>query len=264
MSTIGRILFNIFDPFEILYLAVAIATFSHTVWSAAFAFEGPPPPVGSTEYYHWQMSGILIAIAVDVGMLLTSRFLQSAKMLKQKVILAISFVVAALASFYTQLLYMGYHTPIIPMSEGVAEYWMPFLTQMIEARVILLPLALPVLATIYTIARIFRHQEKVVQQIQQQQVRGTVEILREAQNDHLKALMSAVRDAPRLLESGKNQVESGGYVVNLQDLTWYDPTRGKTLGPYKSVEILYATLAQARRKQREEIIQAALPSGIDE
>lgn len=148
---------DILDPFEILYLAVAIATFDHTTWTAAFAFEGAIPKE-DPQLSLWYLKGGLIAVAVDVGMLITSRYLGKATDRWNKVTLVSAFVVAAIASFYFQLGFILYHTPDYGLSAGVSQYWAEVMQPIIDARVFILPMLLPLLATIYTLARITNHQ----------------------------------------------------------------------------------------------------------
>lgn len=158
LNEIKIFLTRLFDPFELLYLSIAIATLDHTVWAGAFLFEGSMPV---SDNIVWKLKGLLIAIAVDLGMLLTSRFLQNSVSKFQTVVLTISFIIAAVTSFYFQMVYILFHTPVFKISEGVDKYWIDMLTPFLQARVILLPLALPVLATAYTVARIFTHKARV-------------------------------------------------------------------------------------------------------
>lgn len=149
------------DAFELLYIAISIATFSHTVWASSFAFEGPPPK-DPGEMVIWQFKGSLIAIAIDLGMLLSARFIAKSDKVNKSMVLA--FIVAACSSFYTQLLYIIYHTGSFPVGSGVDPYWNQALSPLVSARVVILPFLLPFLGIIYTVARTSREKEEATKE----------------------------------------------------------------------------------------------------
>lgn len=212
---------SLLHPFELLYLAIAIATFEHTAWAAAYMFEGPMPADGELS---WRLRGALIAIAVDVGMLMTSRFLLGA-VGRQRLVLTTGFIIAALTSFYFQVVYMAIHTPPITISPGVTESWAAILEKLIDARVLILPLALPVLATVYTLARLThpRHEAAVESKAERQ----TLEI-------------SRLEDPARVLEGPLKIGEDG--------LTFIDNSSGKSYGPYKSGSAMRSAMVQVLRR----------------
>jgi GIY-YIG catalytic domain len=136
--------------FEVLYLAVCIATFSHTAYACSLLFQGPKPDTGD---FNWYLEGALIAVAVDIGMLVTSRLLSGARTLAQGLSLMITFAITAALSFYAQIVYISLFTPTITISAGVSEDWRAFVEPILNARVLILPVALPALAIMFTIAR---------------------------------------------------------------------------------------------------------------
>jgi hypothetical protein len=201
---------SLLHPFELLYLAIAIATFQHTAWTAAYLFEGPQPE-GSTM---WIIQGALIAIAVDIGMLLTSRFLVGAHG-RQKLVLIVAFIIAAVTSFFFQLVYMAIHTPTVVVSVGVSEKWAGFLQSVIDSRVLLLPLALPVLATVYTLARLTHVKANVPEAVPQMS------------DDDPQLTVTVTRIDKNLLQLG-----DGRFLI--EGLTFTDTLTGVKRGPYKS------------------------------
>lgn len=215
---------HIIHPFEILYLAIAIATFEHTAWAAAYMFEGPMPEGGELQ---WRLRGALIAIAVDVGMLMTSRFLVGAQG-RQRIVLTMGFIIAALTSFYFQIMYMAIHTPVVTISEGVSSEWSSILRTLIDARVLILPLALPVLATVYTIARLSHVPPKVAAQ--------------QAAPAHEKQTLKITRpeDPTRLLEGAFRMDDSG--------LAFVDTRSGKQYGPYKTQRAMQSAMVQVIKR----------------
>lgn len=135
------------NPFEIIYVAISLATMQHTIWSSSFVFEGEYPKT-LIEQLHWIVLGLLIAITIDLGMFLSARYLRN----KFKISMFISFVIAALASFYMQLIYAAYHTGNFTFGEGVAQPIVALLQPFIEYRTIILPMILPLFAVVYTMS----------------------------------------------------------------------------------------------------------------
>lgn len=163
------------NAFEIVYLAISIATFNHTVWSAAFVFEGNPPEfitgtgvnvfndlIANYSYYGWFLSGALVAIAIDAGMLISARALAK----RWDWILGTAFAVGALASFFTQLLYSLHHTRQFNLGEGVSSYWNTALNPVVEARVVIIPLMLPIFALVYTAALITQKRAEIKEEME--------------------------------------------------------------------------------------------------
>lgn len=151
--------------FEVVYLAIALATFQHTMWAGATVFEGPMPEAfHSAEWWRWHFNGALLAIAIDIGMLVTARQLRESygKPLSWKLTMVSAFITAAIASFYTQILFSVHHTNTMTIGSGVSDYWNGYLDPIIQARVILVPLMLPLFAVIFTLASIITHTTEVV------------------------------------------------------------------------------------------------------
>jgi len=157
--------------FEILYLCVAIATFEHTAWASGTIFLGPP----GTEYFTvsdpiW-LRGAFVAIAIDVGLFLVSQ--QIVQYVREGSIrdrlfgvisLSLTFLIIDTMSFYAQLVFMFYHTPILEVSEGISVYWQETLQGVMDGAHVIFALALPVMALAYTLSRIFISHTEVVKQ----------------------------------------------------------------------------------------------------
>lgn len=237
------------DPFELLYLAISIATFSHTVWASSFAFEGPPPLEGSSEMTIWQIKGILIAIAIDLGMLLSARFIARAGKASPSMILA--FVVAAASSFYTQLLYILYHTTNFAIGSGVDPYWNSVLSPVVSARVVILPFLLPFLGIIYTVARVGR--EKKAQEAEAERERNKPVTVSDVLNNRVKisvpqpelqngsstpSLPSPEQDSLIVMDDGVEAAIKalGDAQVDLTKNRYYDPYWKAWSKPYDTKE----------------------------
>lgn len=242
------------DPFELLYLAVAIATLDHSTWAGAYLFEGNEPTTNSGL---WIFRGLLIAIAVDLGMLMTSRFLQSSKSRGQTVALIGAFAFAAITSAYLQTTYILIHTPNFVPSTGVVQYWQTNLMPYMDARVILLPFALPLLASIYTLARVTRHhqlekEESILDQAEAEFIA--------ARND-VERLVAVVKTAPMAIEPSKALVRLEDGWVDLNALTWAYQDRQR--GPYKSRGTMLMAMQQAARRLEEKALVPADEDVID-
>jgi len=151
--------------FELIYLAVAIATFEHTAWAFGSLFLGAP----STEYFTlsdpiW-LRGALVATAIDIGLFLIAKaMVQYSKQPTTNKFgylqFGIAFGVVAIISFYAQLLFAYYHTPSLEIASGVTEYWSRFLQPVIDSAPFVIAACLPLIATLFTFTRILLYQNK--------------------------------------------------------------------------------------------------------
>lgn len=149
--------------FEMVYLSIAITTFNHTSWAVSTVFEGPMPGWASSNnpFDGWWLTGRLMAVAIDVGMFIVARFLTEAHSRTQLLTLITAFALLAAASFYMQILYAVTHTQLLAYQPGVTSWWEAKIRPLTDARVILLPLMLPLFAIVYTAAMVqLRHEDK--------------------------------------------------------------------------------------------------------
>jgi len=133
MKTIKRHWLSVL--FFSLYGLVMFATLRHS--AAGFAsLEG-----GNLAW------GYLSALAIDAGMALSATGLRK----RRSGWLAVGLIVSAILSTYTQLLYSVEHAAVIPIAPGAM--WLGSAALMItNARVIILPSSLPILAIVYSFA----------------------------------------------------------------------------------------------------------------
>jgi len=141
--------------FEIVYIAISIATFQHTMWSSAITFEGLPPDDLAGRVF-WYFNGALIAVAIDIGMFVAAKAIAKTR----SPIMIIAFLLAATASMYTQLMFAITHAGIMTFSAGVTAVWQSRLNSLIDARIVIMPTMLPLFAVMYTIAGI--RQERII------------------------------------------------------------------------------------------------------
>lgn len=240
---------HILDPFELLYISIAIATFTHTQYTSALYFEGAPP-TDAAALNLWYFHGALIAIAIDIGMLLTSRFIASTTDRSEVSTLIAAFTVAALASFFTQLGYILIHTPVVTISEGVSPYWREALSKFIDARVVILPFLLPVMGTIYTVARIARTRRimRQTRELAEQEKK-----LKMVYNPTL--IVTRLADLVRILEEGQRprlpeEVLPSGEWVDWEGLKFYDIDNGVWRGAYPNRAVMLATMKNMADRRR--------------
>ena len=141
---VGRFLFRLWervsiDPlaslFFALYIIVAVATFRHSAIGFASLERGS---------ILW---GIVAALAIDVGMIVSASHLRQGFSFFP----ALGLFVAASTSVYTQILYSVMYAEQVEAASGAL--WMGnSATWIIEKRVIILPVLLPLLAVVYAFA----------------------------------------------------------------------------------------------------------------
>lgn len=219
------------NPFEWLYIAISIATFTHTSWGASMSFEGLPP-TGDDWLVHaqWAVAGYLIAIAIDVGMFMSARFVAKTRSWS----MAIAFLVAAVSSFYMQVLYIYHHSPAITNGAGVSPYWKESLVGLIDARVILLPLLLPVLAVVYTLSRMAAEDA-------------------EAMTTHEAEVEEA---ADKLAITKEDMLLLGDGSIDWDELKFFDSEVDRWYGPYKNEKTMRMALKSraTRKRNKKEIV----------
>jgi len=137
------------NAYEIIYIAISLATASHSLVASATIFEGNYPTTTLPQIF-WFVSGILIAATVDVGQFITAHALAKHKSLW----MLGAFVATALASAYFQLFYTSEHVDIFVWGSGVTTYWRSMLQPLIDARIVIVPSLLPVFSLIYVVANL--------------------------------------------------------------------------------------------------------------
>lgn len=152
------------DRFKIVYWVIAAATAQHTAWGAATTMQG----LQSEGAVWWWAQGLAFAIGIDFLMVMVATKVRSGA-ISQKYRLwrlaipinwyIVTFAAVALLSSYFQLLYAWKHIDTLHTGAGVASEWVARLQGIINARVVIAPLALPLIATLYTIGGLGRGGE---------------------------------------------------------------------------------------------------------
>lgn len=140
--------------FVAVYVVIAVATAHHTAWGAAMTMEGPSPSEVGVGLLVWWLKGLAFAAAVDVAMFALAGLIRNRQAGRAAVG---AFAFAAAISTYMQLLYAWTHMPALPASGGVPGDWQVRLQWLIDLRVLILPLALPVMSVWYTVAGLGGH-----------------------------------------------------------------------------------------------------------
>lgn len=151
-----RELFRI-DRFKAVYYVIAIATAQHTAWGAATSMQGSQP----ADAWGWWVQGLFFAIGIDLSMVMVATKIRNGgsggtilaiKRLRLSInFYMVAFAVVALFSTYFQLVYAWAHAEPLHTAGGIAPEWTERLQGLIDARIVIAPLALPLIATLYTI-----------------------------------------------------------------------------------------------------------------
>lgn len=206
--------YNESSLFELVYLFVSIATFIHTTWGSAFTFEGDPPQK-TLALAFWYLTGMLVAITVDVGMFLTARAMKH----NRSLVLVATFILAAFSSYFFQVLYTLHHADEFVWG-GVRYYWIARLQPLVDARVVIVPGFLPLFAILYTMAKIRVATEEKAQTTTIQGVQVSTYTL----NNGMKALITPEKT-----------------------YAWVCPDCNKTLGSYTTEAILKSVISNHKR-----------------
>lgn len=260
VSIIGRFFkwLNI-ELFEILYVAISVATFSHTQWAAAFAFEGTPP-TSQNELNIWYLKGALVAIAVDAGMFLSAKYIKT----RVSLTMVVAFIIAAIVSFYTQTLYIYYHTPSFPASAGVTQYWREALDPLVDARVFLIPFFLPFLGIIYTTAQIGHHVKETRKNNQDGQSESSLismmnqKVIIEKDAKDMGEERQATVYLPKVSEHNvPEEVLNFFSEVDFDNKTFIDPRDSRLRGPYRTPSLMIANMKTMYKKQQKKLAKGS-------
>jgi hypothetical protein len=188
--------------FYALYICVAVATFRHSAYGFA-SIEG-----GSIGW------GMLSALAIDLGMMLSATGLQRGRSRA----LVIGLAGAAIASTYTQWLYAITTAQAIPVAPGAI--WLGNLARtVIDARILLLPALLPALSVVYAFSA--KSQSAQVTQIDTladiaARIRGQTDAAGERARlmlDNLNGHQASNRELAKLLNISEGTVRKVGKEV---------------------------------------------------
>lgn len=158
-----------------VYFFIALATFKHTMWAGSTVFEGAYPVGNDTgAQFWWWVTGVLVAIGIDVGMMTAAHVLTKPKGRMKAFVFTLAFIIAAFASLMTQVMYSSSHTATFEFGPGVTPYWRSFLQPLIDARPVLMAAFLPLFAVVYTMARITVHENPVAIATGPDENQGTV------------------------------------------------------------------------------------------
>lgn len=134
------------DKFRLVYWVIAIVTAQHTAWGAATTMQGSQ----GEGTLVWWLQGLGFAIGIDFLMVMVATKIRGGTSHRHKWYL-LTFATVASISFYFQLLYTWEHSDVLNTGSGIAQAWITRLQGLVDARVIIAPLALPLVATLYTI-----------------------------------------------------------------------------------------------------------------
>lgn len=144
-------------------VATGFAAFVHSTWSLGTWFAGIQPAVDASfiesgmingawvaqtlHVLYWIIPAALIAFALDVGQIATSRDIQRGMRTRTKYA---TFMVFAVATYYLQWLYLAYHMPVMELSDGIRPDMLEFARLVRDASIWVIPMLLPLSTLLYT------------------------------------------------------------------------------------------------------------------
>lgn len=135
-------------------LATGIAALIHSTWSLGTLFAGEQPAIEDIttyiEWIHfagWLLPALLIAIALDVGQVVTSHEIRTSGLTWQR---ALTFFVFAFATYYLQWLYIIHHVPALEIAPGVSSMHRTMTIYLRDIGIWLIPALLPLSTLLYT------------------------------------------------------------------------------------------------------------------
>jgi len=135
-------------------LATGLAALIHSTWSLGTLFSGEQPPVEDIEsiiqfvhFVGWLLPALLMAIALDVGQIVTSHEIRTSGLTWQR---GLTFFVFGFATYYLQWLYIAMHMPALDLADGVSIAYSSFAVLMRDSAMWLIPALLPLSTILYT------------------------------------------------------------------------------------------------------------------
>lgn len=135
-------------------LATGLAALIHSTWSLGTLFSGEQPPVENIEsviqfihFIGWLLPALLMAIALDVGQIVTSHEIRTSGLTWQR---GLTFFVFGFATYYLQWLYIALHMPALELANGVSVAYSSFAIIMRDSAMWLIPALLPLSTILYT------------------------------------------------------------------------------------------------------------------
>lgn len=138
--------------FRLVYWVIAIATAQHTAWGAATTMQGAEP-TSATAAILWWLQGLAFAVAIDFSMVTVATKIRTGvteKSQSARFWYIATFLLVAISSTYFQMVYAWHHANQLHVGTGVSSEWQLRLQGLIEARIVIAPLILPLIATFYT------------------------------------------------------------------------------------------------------------------
>lgn len=136
--------------FELFIIGTGIAAFIHSTWAVATYFGGVEPEQFTPHWWGWMLMGGFVAFAMDVGQVATSALIRAGHNARGY---KITFAVFALATYFTQFLYIIAHAPTVQLAPGVAEQYRWIAGAIRDASIFIFPALLPVSTFLYTFSQ---------------------------------------------------------------------------------------------------------------
>lgn len=149
-----------------------ISALAHSTWSLGTLFSGVMPVIAFDEFttyfswLYWFVPAFLIAFAMDIGQIDTSRKIRHDGLTWQR---GLTFFVFAIATYYLQFLYIAHHMPALQIESGISDLHRFAVTELRNGAIWILPALLPLSTLLYTLADDKQDVKEPVQAIGQEE-----------------------------------------------------------------------------------------------
>lgn len=130
--------------------AAALAALVHSCWTFSVFFAGDPPQADNLGFLGWLVPGVLLALAIDIGLLAVSTELKEKGASLARIV---TFVCLSIFMGYAQFLFSISHAPNIPIAAGVRADWINGVETLRDLSIFVLPLMLPIAITLHSLGR---------------------------------------------------------------------------------------------------------------
>lgn len=122
-------------------VAVSLAALVHSAWAFSTLFTGlEPMPQFSGAWFAWMIPGLLLAFAVDIGLLSLANQIRMGQRSRGKLA---AFFVLCIAMGFMQFLYIMHHVPEVSLGAGVRAEWVGLVSLLRDFSIWILPCLMP-------------------------------------------------------------------------------------------------------------------------
>lgn len=196
---------------HLFVVMVGLAALPHSLWSSSTIMQGTEPAFPSYHWLAWAVSGLLLGIALDAGLIVISIQIAAGERTRARYI---AFGVLTVIQFYLQWYYAAAHVPLTQLGVGINSQAMSAAIGLRDAGVWIVPSLLPATILIYTFGYPARKKARNTATITQTKTSVKIEMPGNAEPEP-SAIASANLPA---IEAGSQSAET--YVAKCDDCDW--------------------------------------------